>query len=191
MKFGLNISEKELARKIVQHIASELSAMNSLGDLKWYITNQEKQKHFRRWAEQTMYFIENAIDEKYPYIGHFDGSSKPNPGIMKIGGNIKNLRDTNRTIYSFSIGLDYGTNNRAEYLALIELLEIAIKKGIKRMDIYGDSKLAVMQVNHKWKANKDMAPLRDQVLKLLEQFDRWSLSHVKRELNSEADLLTR
>jgi ribonuclease HI len=96
-----------------------------------------------------------------------------------------------KTIYSFSILLDYGTNNRAEYLALIQLLEMAIKKGIKRMNIYGDSKLAVMQVNHKWKANKDMAPLRDQVLKLLNNFDHWSLSHILRDLNAEADLLTR
>jgi ribonuclease HI len=187
----MNLTEKELAKKIVQHIASELNAMNSLGDLKWFITHQDRQKHFRKWAEQTMNFIKNSADEKFVYVGHFDGSSKPNPGIMKIGGNIKNLRDMSTAIYSFSILLDYGTNNRAEYLALIELLEMGIKKGIKRMNIYGDSKLAVMQVNHKWKANKDMAPLRDQVLKLLNNFDHWSLSHVPRALNSEADLLTR
>ena len=187
----MSIKEKEVATKIVQYIAGELNKMNSLGDLKWFITHQERQKHFRKWAEQAMHFITNSMDKKFVYVGHFDGSSKPNPGIMKIGGNIKNLRDMSTTIYSFSILLDYGTNNRAEYLALIELLEMAIKKDIKRMNIYGDSKLAVMQVNHKWKANKDMTPLRDQAIKLLEQFDHWSLSHVKRELNSEADLLTR
>ena len=43
----------------------------------------------------------------------------------------------------------------------------------------------------KWKANKNMTPLRDQVLEGLKYFDHWTLSHVPRELNSEADSLTR
>ncbi len=187
----MNLSKKQLAKDIVQHIVTELSALESLGELTWNIPKDKRQANFRSWAEMAMKKITGATDEKQIYIGQFDGSAKPNPGIMKIGGHIKDSKDMNSILYSFSIGLGEGTNNRAEYLALIELLEIAIRKGIKRMHISGDSKLAVMQVNLKWKANKDMAPLRDQVLQLLKKFDHWSLIHVPRALNVEADSLTR
>ena len=187
----MNITEQELARKIVQHIVSELNAMTCLGDLKWNIDHEEKQKNFREWAKHTMHTIEDANDEAVTYVGQFDGSAIPNPGKMKIGGHIKTLKDMQTPLWTFSIGLGDGTNNRAEYLALIELLEIAIKKGVKRMNIYGDSNLVVMQVTRKWKANKLMAPLRDKAIQLLSNFDHWSISHVPRALNSEADALTR
>ncbi len=187
----MNISKEELSRKIVQYIASEINAMDCVGDLKFNITPKEKQKHYRDWAQQALYMITDAANERYIYIGQFDGSSKPNPGAMKIGGYIKNLRNMRETLYTFSLDKGEGTNNRAEYLALIELLEMAIRKGIKRFNIYGDSKLAVMQVNGKWKANAAMAPYRDQVLQLLEGFDHCSLSYIPRAFNAEADLLTR
>ena len=187
----MNITEQELARKIVQHIASEINAMVCLGDLKWNISHEVKQTRYREWALSVMHLIEDANDETCVYVGQFDGSAVPNPGVMKIGGHIKTLKDMKTPKWSFSIGLGDGTNNRAEYLALIELLEIAIKKGIKRMNIYGDSNLVVMQVNGKWKANKTMAPLRDKAIQLLSNFDHWSLSHVPRAMNSEADALTR
>ena len=186
----MNLSEQELAKKIVQYVANELNGLASLGDLKWNMTNEDRQIHYRIWATHIMNLLKISPDDNITYVGQFDGSAKPNPGIMKIGGHIK-IKGTSETLYSFSIGLDEGTNNRAEYLALIELLEIAIRKGIKRMEIYGDSNLAVQQVNDKWKANKDMTPFRDRVKLLLGYFDYWSLAHVPRKLNSEADSLTR
>lgn len=187
----MNISEKQLARDIIQHVVNDLNVLFTEGDMKWIIPMAERQAHYRDWAEMAMNKIYDALDEGHTFVGQFDGSAKPNPGLMKIGGYIKNLKNMDRTIYSFSLDKGHGTNNRAEYLALIELLESSITKGIKRINIYGDSKLAVMQVNRKWKANKDMGPLRDQVCQLLEGFDHWSLSHVPRALNSEADSLTR
>ena len=187
----MNLSEQELAKKIVQHIATDLLTMESEGDIKFNMSHLNRQIRYRRWAEYVFHLLEDDVDEQCVYVGQFDGSAKPNPGIMKIGGHIKNLKDMETTLWSFSIGLGEGTNNRAEYLALIELLEIAIKKGIRKINIYGDSDLAVKQVNGKWKANKTMAPLRDKAIQLLSNFDHWSLSHVPRALNSEADALTR
>ena len=187
----MNISEKQLARNIIQHVVNDLNVLQTEGDMKWNIPMKERQAQYREWAEMAMKKLIDANDVECIYVGQFDGSAKPNPGLMKIGGYIKNLKHMDRNMYTFSLDKGEGTNNRAEYLALITLLETAISKGIKRMNIYGDSNLAVMQVNGKWKANKDMGPLRDQVLDLLEFFDHWSLSHVPRALNSEADALTR
>ena len=186
-------SKKEVSRKIVQYIKDELYSLENKGIITWSFSPIQRQDYFRDWAVKAMQILCESCEEKQDevFVGQFDGSAKPNPGIMKIGGHIKNLKDMDTALYSFSIGLGIGTNNQAEYLALIELLEIGIKKGIKRINIYGDSNLAVMQVNGKWKANKAMAPFRDQVLQLLKKFDHWTLSHVPRELNSEADSLTR
>jgi len=190
----MNICKKGLARIIVQNIVDKLNALESLGNIKWNISEEDKQANYRSWAKMTLKNILEADEPdviEHVFMGQFDGSSKPNPGEMKIGGYIKSLADMDNTISTFSLDKGYGTNNRAEYLALIELLKMSITKGIKRINIYGDSKIVIMQVNGKWKANKDMAPLRDQAVYLLDQFDHWSLSHVPRELNSEADSLTR
>ena len=126
----------------------------------------------------------------YNYIGYFDGSSKPNPGIMRIGGFIKDSK-SGKKLYSFSENKGEGTNNVAEYLAIIRLLELAIKNGINNLKIMGDSKLVVMHVKGKWKANQKMRPLRDKVKTLLKQFNSWELTHVVKALNSEADSLTK
>lgn len=123
------------------------------------------------------------------YEGYFDGSAKPNPGIMTIGGFIKDPKST--TIHSYSVELEYGTNNESEYLSFIRLLNDTIKLNIKKIKLYGDSALVVNQVNRKWKANKKMRPYRNEAILLLDQIDEWYLKHIKRHLNKEADSLTR
>lgn len=124
------------------------------------------------------------------YEGYFDGSAKPNPGKMTIGGFIispdKNI--TNR--YSSKLG--HGTNNEAEYLSFIRLLDNALDLGIREIKIYGDSALVVNQVNRTWKAkDKRMKAFRDEALSKLARFHEWRLEHIKRNLNMQADLLTR
>lgn len=120
----------------------------------------------------------------------FDGSAKPNPGEMTIGGWLK---DTNgNIIFSFQRDIGQGTNNIAEYSALIELLKEASMKRITEIEIIGDSALVVNQVNGTWKAKDiNMKRYRNEVLDRLKLFSKWSLTHVLRKYNSEADSLTR
>ena len=84
-----------------------------------------------------------------------------------------------------------GTNNEAEYLALIELLNSAIEYGVKKIRIYGDSNLVVSQVNGNWKANKKMILFKNRVEQLLKNFNEWSITYIPREQNKVADSLTR
>jgi len=123
------------------------------------------------------------------YTAGFDGSSIPNPGEMKIGGWIKDSNQKQR--YSFSRSIGQGTNNEAEYQALIHLLKTARRLEIKNIFITGDSALVVSQVNGIWKVkNKRMKVLHEEVLSLLKGMN-WTLKHVVRKYNSEADSLTR
>jgi ribonuclease HI len=124
------------------------------------------------------------------YKGYFDGSSKPNPGIMKIGGFIKSPDISIINQYSATLG--HGTNNEAEYLSFIRLLDNALDLGIRKIELYGDSALVVNQVNRTWKAkDKRMKAFRDEALSKLAKFHEWRLEHIKRDLNTEADFLTR
>jgi len=125
-------------------------------------------------------------------VGYFDGSSKPNPGEMKIGGHLEFYKkDGTRVQTAFSKGMGMGTNNEAEYLALIELLNSAIEYGVKKIRIYGDSNLVVSQVNGNWKANKKMILFKNRVEQLLKNFNEWSITYIPREQNKVADSLTR
>ena len=125
------------------------------------------------------------------YEGYFDGSAAPNPGQMKIGGFIRKVSDKS-IAHEYSIDLGYGTNNEAEYLSLIELCDKLEQLGVEKINIYGDSQLVVNQVNGIWKArDARMENFKTTVLNLLKPIPDWTLSHVRRGMNMQADSLTR
>jgi len=124
------------------------------------------------------------------YECFFDGSAKPNPGEMKIGGVIKDL-DGN-IVEEYSKDLGYGTNNQSEYLSFIYLLEIAAKHLPDKLIIRGDSALVVNQVNGNWKVkDPKMKGLCEIAQNMVQCFPNIQLEHVRRNLNKEADSLTR
>jgi ribonuclease HI len=124
------------------------------------------------------------------YSGAFDGSAKPNPGEMTIGGIIYSPERT--VLKTFSEDLGHGTNNEAEYLAFIRLVEESKNLGIKRISIRGDSMLVVNQVTGLWKVKQPhIRELHREALSALEGFDEWVVSHVLRTHNKIADSLTR
>ncbi|MCK4240948.1 MAG: reverse transcriptase-like protein [Candidatus Atribacteria bacterium] len=90
-----------------------------------------------------------------------DGSCYPNPGNMGIG--IVIYKD-GELVKKISEAIGYGTNNIAEYKALIRGLEEIKKLKPERADIYCDSQLVVKQLNKKYKVkDKGMIPLYHKV----------------------------
>ncbi|GAH62421.1 unnamed protein product, partial [marine sediment metagenome] len=90
-----------------------------------------------------------------------DGSCYPNPGNMGIG--IVIYKD-GELVKKISEAIGYGTNNIAEYKALIRGLEEIKKLKPERADIYCDSQLVVKQLNKKYKVkDKRMIPLYHKV----------------------------
>lgn len=85
-----------------------------------------------------------------------------------------------------------GTNNVAEYEALVLGLEKALEYGARRVQAFGDSLLVVRQVRGEWAVkNPRLVELRLRARRLLERFERWGVAHVPREENVEADALGR
>ena len=121
-------------------------------------------------------------------IIHSDGCSRRNPGPAAIGATIKDEKGQLLATISRSIGT--ASNNQAEYLAAISAVKKAVEVGARRVDIYMDSELVVKQVCGDYKVrNAGIKPRLEELKKLLGSLEGYTITHVPRELNREADRL--
>lgn len=132
------------------------------------------------------------------YLLQFDGASEPNPGPSgsayvlysppKRKGEFL-VREVIQEGYSY---IPHATNNEAEYNALILGLEEALKLGIEHIQIEGDSNLVIQQVQHLWKVKAtSLISLCAKASSLLLQFKSYTISHIPREQNQDADALSK
>ncbi|MGI9554326.1 MAG: ribonuclease HI family protein [Thermodesulfobacteriota bacterium] len=118
---------------------------------------------------------------------YVDGASRGNPGDSGIGILFKD-NDENTREFKKYIGI--GTNNNAEYTALITALEIAKSEHLEEINVYTDSQLVANQVNGAWKVkDSDIKILFNKAKELITNFPRFTITHIRREKNSEADRL--
>jgi hypothetical protein len=69
---------------------------------------------------------------------------------------------------------------------------MAVSKGIQRLEVRGDSNLAISQINEDFDAkDPKMAAYRNAVLKISARFEGLEFHHVARESNQAADVLAR
>ena len=117
-----------------------------------------------------------------------DGAARGNPGPAGLGMVLED--DQGMRLWGGHRYVGTATNNRAEYLALIDGLSKAAEWRPDRLDVYLDSRLVVEQVAGRYKVrDPGLQPLHRQVQALLGQFPRVSVSHVPRERNRGADAL--
>lgn len=132
------------------------------------------------------------------YSLYFDGASRGNPGPSSFGGVIYDEGKSEVLTYRQAIGIF--TNNVAEYMGVLMGLKICIEKGIKKVNIYGDSKLVVEQLNGNWQVkNKNLKKIYDEIQNILNPkdeffkkghvFEHLTFNHVKRKFNKRADEL--
>lgn len=116
------------------------------------------------------------------YKAFFDGACSGNPGPMAGRYIIFDAED--KVVKEFSMDLGQGTNNIAEYSALIVLLGFLEAEFIEDVQIHGDSKLVVNQVLKKWQINEPhLSKLAMKVWKLMGRHLGWTLQWVPRESN--------
>ena len=117
-----------------------------------------------------------------------DGACFGNPGPMGIGVVI--YRDDVR-IEELSEYIGNGTNNMAEYTAVVKALETVHSLGETEAHIKSDSQLIVKQLNNEYKVkDPELRILRDRIQRLCKGL-KVKFEHVPREKNSEADLLSK
>jgi ribonuclease HI len=119
---------------------------------------------------------------------HTDGGARGNPGPAGIGAVL--FDPEGNVIGELARGIGAGTNNVAEYTALIEGLQLALDKGVTDLQVCLDSQLVVSQVKGEWKIkNERLRSLAAKAQTLLSKFDTATLEHVRREFNADADKL--
>jgi len=117
-----------------------------------------------------------------------DGGARGNPGPAGIGATLKN--EKGELVATLSEYIGEATNNVAEYKAIIAALEKAKTLKATELDCYLDSELVVKQLRKEYKVkNQGLAPLYIKMYNLGQSFKKISYTHVRRELNKEADAL--
>jgi len=142
------------------------------------------------------------IEKTFHYSCYFDGACEPvNPcGNMGIGAYVVS-KLTGEELFSHSgyfPSNEDNSNNVAEYLALIKILEFLIGKNLHRekknnIVIYGDSMLVIKQMRGRWgiKAGR-YVPHAEKALGLLSKFkSRPYFDWIPRDKNTIADDLSK
>ncbi|XP_057545841.1 uncharacterized protein LOC130824839 [Amaranthus tricolor] len=84
------------------------------------------------------------------------------------------------------------SNNEAEYEALLMGLRICYEAGAKNLSAFSDSQLIVGQVNGEFEAKDDsMKMYLQQVKEFVQKFDKFTLEHIPRSQNAQADSLAK
>jgi ribonuclease HI len=117
-----------------------------------------------------------------------DGGARGNPGPAAIGVVVRDADGEIVEAAGETIGA--ATNNVAEYRALLRGIELAAVHGATELELVGDSELVVRQIEGRYKVkHADMKELHAQAKAALADFDGWSIRHVKRAQNADADRL--
>jgi ribonuclease HI len=121
-------------------------------------------------------------------VVNVDGGARGNPGPAAIGAVVQHPGGEVLEERGERIGT--ATNNVAEYKALLLGIERAAELGASELELIGDSELIVRQVKGEYKVkDATLRELHAEVRRALRPFERWSIRHVRREQNAEADRL--
>jgi ribonuclease HI len=121
---------------------------------------------------------------------HTDGAARGNPGPAGAGAV---LRDgvSGAIVAEIAEPLGRATNNVAEWAAVRFALEEARRLGATHVDLRMDSELVARQINGIYRVkHPDLKPIHAAVMELLRAFDGYTVGHVPRELNKDADRLS-
>jgi ribonuclease HI len=135
-------------------------------------------EHARKWRDA-------ELPQTPTYLLQFDGSCRPNPGPMGVGYTLAEYlaEFTAPPIVRVGAQVGTGTNNVAEYTALLYGLRHALRLGMWRLVVRSDSSLLVNQLRGRYKVHdRTLARLHREALMLLDCFHTYPvIGHVPRE----------
>ncbi|HZN92054.1 MAG TPA: ribonuclease HI family protein [Myxococcales bacterium] len=115
-----------------------------------------------------------------------DGAARGNPGLAGAGAVL--VEPNGRVVERLGKFLGVQTNNYAEYMGLLLGLKRAKELGVQEVEVFADSELMIRQLGGRYQVKSpSLRPLYEEVLELLNQFGRFKLVHVPREMNAAAD----
>jgi ribonuclease HI len=133
-------------------------------------------------------FSEREMPPLQYLVAFSDGGARGNPGPSGYGVIIQD--EAGKKVAALSEYLGHQTNNFAEYQGLIAALEYAVSNGHKALKVISDSELLVRQIKGIYKVkNAVLQDLHARAKELIVKLDWFSIGHVLRGHNEEADRL--
>jgi ribonuclease HI len=122
------------------------------------------------------------------HIANIDGASRGNPGPASYAVVVRNA--DGEIVEKLAKNIGSQTNNVAEYYGLIAALDYATSRNISALRIRSDSELLVRQMQGRYKVKSpDLKPLYERAAKMAKQIPYFTIEHVRREYNTDADAL--
>jgi ribonuclease HI len=119
-----------------------------------------------------------------------DGAARGNPGPAGLGAILRDA-ETGAVLTELARFLGVRTNNYAEWTAVEEALREALVLGASQVDLRMDSELVARQITGRYRVkHPDLKPIHARVMAMLGQLSGYTVGHVPRELNKDADRLS-
>ena len=119
-----------------------------------------------------------------------DGAARGNPGPAGLGAILRDA-ETGEVLAELARFLGVRTNNYAEWTAVEDALGEALRLGATRVDLRMDSELVARQISGRYRVkHPDLKPIHASVMTMLGQLEGYTVGHVPRELNKDADRLS-
>jgi ribonuclease HI len=146
---------------------------------------QESGQHLDagRYVRHGWYQLTTTMSDLVAYV---DGGSFGNPGPSGIGVVIGG--STNGTI-RIAKWIGHQDNNVAEYVALLEALQCALGLKAKTLHVFSDSEVMVKQMSGEYSCRSPRLYSLNWICRKLARSLDFSISHVRRENNTEANRL--
>lgn len=138
---------------------------------------------------QKLLFDPPAKHASAPSIkANIDGGARGNPGPSAYGVVVRDAKG--EIIAELSDYLGIQTNNFAEYSGLLAALEYAVREKHLSLKVLSDSELLVKQMKGQYRVkNAGLLELYDRARALVRKLEHFSIEHVLRQYNREADSL--
>jgi len=122
-------------------------------------------------------------------IAYTDGGARGNPGSAGAGAVLYDEHGKEE-LATVSEYLGHATNNVAEYTAVLMALQRAKELGASAVHVRLDSELVQRQMTGVYRVKQPhLQTLYLQIQHMMQQFDRVTFEHVRREKNKRADEL--
>jgi probable phosphoglycerate mutase len=121
-------------------------------------------------------------------VAHIDGAARGNPGPAAYGVVIESAQGA--PVAALAKFLGETTNNVAEYQGLLAALDYALNHHFRRLNVVTDSELMARQISGRYKVRSPgLRPLHEKAQAMIARLESFSIRHVLREHNREADRL--
>ena len=132
----------------------------------------------------------NAGERGRRLLIYTDGAARGNPGPAGLGAILRDA-GTGEVLAELARFLGVRTNNYAEWTAVEDALTEALRLGATHVDLRMDSELVARQITGRYRVkHADLKPIHASVMAMLAQLDGYTVGHVPRELNKDADRLS-